>query len=76
MSTTTHRRPVTTTYQVPGISCQHCVDALTHEIGQVCGVQHVDVDVERQQVTVTSAHPLDLEAVAAAVDEAGYQLGS
>jgi copper chaperone CopZ len=76
MSTLSDSRPVITTYEVPGISCQHCVNALTHEIGQVCGVQHVEVDVERQQVTVTSAHPLDRVVVAAAVDEAGYRLGS
>jgi copper chaperone len=72
---TIHDRTVTT-YSVPGISCQHCVNALQAEIGALCGVQQVDVDLERSEVTVTSAHPLDRADVAAAVDEAGYQLGS
>ncbi|HET6698829.1 MAG TPA: heavy-metal-associated domain-containing protein [Nocardioidaceae bacterium] len=62
------------TYSVPGISCQHCVNALNEEIGLVPGVHRVDVDLDRSEVTVTSAQPLERDAVAAAVDEAGYQL--
>jgi copper chaperone CopZ len=74
MSTSLHGNAVTTTYRVPGISCQHCVNALQAEIGRVCGVLDVQVDLERSEVTVTSAHPLDREAVAIAVEEAGYRL--
>jgi copper ion binding protein len=62
------------TYSVPGISCQHCVNALNDEIGLVPGVRRVDVHLARGEVTVTSDRPLAREAVAAAVDEAGYQL--
>jgi copper ion binding protein len=62
------------TYSVPGISCQHCVNALNEEIGLVPGVHRVDVDLDRSEVTVTSDQPLERDAVAAAVDEAGYQL--
>lgn len=62
------------TYSVPGISCQHCVNALNEEIGVVPGVRRVDVDLARSEVTVTSDQPLARDVVAAAVDEAGYQL--
>lgn len=64
--------PITTgtvaTYSVPGISCQHCVNALNAEIGLIPGVRQVDIDLDRSEVAVTSDQPLSREAVAAAVD--------
>jgi copper ion binding protein len=64
----------TATYQVSGMTCGHCVQAVTHEVGALPGVDTVDVDLAAGAVTVTSQQPLDPEAVRAAVDEAGYQL--
>lgn len=65
---------VTTTYAVTGMSCQHCVDAVTAEVGRLAGVEQVQVDLPAGAVTVTSATPLVLDDVRAAVDEAGYDL--
>lgn len=64
----------TSTYQVKGMTCGHCVAAVSGEIGQLDGVRSVDVDLATGAVTVISDRPLDLAAVAAAVDEAGYEL--
>lgn len=61
-------------FQVTGMSCQHCVDAVTAEVGRIAGVEQVDVDLAAGQVLVTSTAPLDPEAVRSAVDEAGYDL--
>jgi copper chaperone CopZ len=44
------------------------------ELGQLPGVQDVQVDLTAGTATVTSDQPLDLQAVRAAVDEAGYEL--
>lgn len=63
-----------TIYTVTGMTCQHCVDAVSEEIGKVDGVAGVQVDLGNGLVTVTSAGPLDQADVAAAVDEAGYDL--
>lgn len=63
-----------TTYRVSGMSCQHCVDAVTAEVGRLEGVEQVQVDLGAGEVTVTSVAPLDLAAVRAAVDEAGFDL--
>lgn len=62
------------TYAVKGMTCAHCAAAVTEEIGQLSGVTGVDVDVESGRVTVTSDAPMDTVAVAAAVEEAGYEL--
>ena len=64
----------TATYAVTGMSCQHCVDAVTAEVGRIAGVEQVEIDLPAGAVTVTSAAPLALEAVRDAIDEAGYDL--
>ena len=67
----------TTTYTVDGMTCEHCVRAVTDELGALPGVQSVDVALVTggtSTVRVDSDAPLDEAAVAAAVDEAGYTL--
>jgi copper chaperone CopZ len=58
------------------MTCEHCVNAVSTEIGKLPGVAGVKVDLASGAVTVSSAAPLDEAAVAGAVDEAGYQLQS
>ena len=62
------------TYTVSGMSCGHCVAAVTAELQKLDGVTAVDVLLDGGAVTVRSALPLDDEAVRAAVDAAGYEL--
>ncbi len=62
----------TATYTVSGMTCGHCVSAVTSELEQLDGVTDVQVDLASGRVTVTSGAPLDDAAVTAAVDEAGY----
>ena len=61
-------------YTVSGMSCGHCVSAVTAELQKLDGVTAVDVVLDGGAVTVCSEQPLDDEAVRAAVDEAGYEL--
>lgn len=63
-------------YGVKGMTCGHCVQAVTDELSSVPGVRAVAVDLDRGVATVTSSEQLDREAVRAAVDEAGYELVS
>jgi copper chaperone len=63
------------TYRVEGMTCEHCVRAVTDEVSTVPGVTAVSVDLAGGTVEVTG-DAIDDEAVAAAVDEAGYSLGS
>lgn len=63
-----------TTYRVEGMTCDHCVRAVRTEVAALEGVAEVEVDLATGEVAVTSDAPLDLAAVRAAVDEAGYEL--
>lgn len=68
----------TATYQVTGMTCEHCEHAVTGELKSLDGVSDVHVDLNpggESAVTVSSVTPLAAEAVAAALDEAGdYEL--
>nr|WP_203736295.1 heavy-metal-associated domain-containing protein [Catellatospora chokoriensis] len=63
-----------TVYTVKGMTCGHCVNSVSAEVGRIDGVTGVQVDLASGAVTVTSTAPLQQAAVAAAVDEAGYEL--
>ena len=64
-------------YPVKGMSCDHCVNAVTTELENLAGVASVTVDLVPEgvsRVTVASDRPLDDDAVGAALDEAGGYL--
>jgi copper chaperone len=63
--------PMTLIYRVDGMSCEHCVVAVTGEVGDVAGVAAVAVDLDTKLVRVSGAG-IDHAAVVAAIDEAGY----
>ena len=67
MTTTTH-------YTVSGMTCQHCVRAVTEEVSALVGVRAVAVDLPSGSLTVTSDAEIALNRIEEAVDEAGYSL--
>ena len=64
---------MTTVYSVNGMTCQHCVNAITSEVSAVPGVESVEVDLAAKTVTVNGG---DDAAVRAAIDEAGYEIAA
>ena len=67
---------VESTYTVKGMTCGHCVAAVTDEVAGLTGVADVAVDLASGQVRVRSEAPLDEAAVRGAVEEAGYEVTS
>lgn len=66
----------TSTFTVTGMTCDHCVGAVRSEVAKVERVTDVQVDLASGQVTVESDGEVDAAAVAAAVDEAGYEVAT
>jgi copper chaperone len=62
----------TTNYTVTGMTCAHCVNAVTEEVTEIPGVTEVAIDLPSGRLTVTSDQPVDGDDVRAAVEEAGY----
>lgn len=62
------------TYQVAGMTCDHCAHAVSSELRSLAGVTDVNVALVpggASAVTVTSHTPLTTQSVADALDEAG-----
>jgi len=67
----------TMTYAVSGMTCGHCVAAVTDEVTKIEGVTGVEITLVtggQSTVSVQSSAPLTEESVRLAVDEAGYEL--
>jgi copper chaperone CopZ len=63
-----------TTIKVSGMTCGHCVSAVTMELSLLPTVTEVEVDLESGEVTISSDAPLEQAQLATAIDEAGYEL--
>jgi copper chaperone len=64
-------------YLVEGMTCNHCVSSITEELTALDGVDSVSVDLNAggtSRVMIVSGRPIPVEAVRAAVTEAGYEL--
>jgi copper chaperone len=66
----------TTTYTVAGMTCGHCVSAVTEEVSKIPGVVEVRIDLSSGALEVAGSSPVDDDAVEEAVHEAGYELVS
>jgi len=64
----------TSTYTVIGMSCDHCVNAVKTELGKIDGVTGVDVELSSGRVRIDSDALVSDTEIAAAIDEAGYEL--
>ncbi|MFM8304367.1 MAG: copper ion binding protein [Actinomycetota bacterium] len=60
------------TFTVTGMTCGHCVAAVESEVGRLPGVVAVRADLATGYLEVDARAPVDPDAVAAAVAEAGY----
>ena len=58
-------------YTVTGMTCGHCVKAITEEVSAIEGVDDVTVDLETGNLAVTSDRPIEFDRIVEAVAEAG-----
>ncbi len=63
---------MTTTFEVPAVSCQHCVNAITQEVSQIPGVRNVAVDINTKRVSVDAGEQVSQQQIVEAINEAGY----
>ncbi|HSD77734.1 MAG TPA: copper ion binding protein [Solirubrobacteraceae bacterium] len=64
----------TTEYRVKGMTCEHCVASVSEEVGELAGVESVDVELATGRLVVVG--DVAAEDVRAAVDEAGYEVAA
>jgi copper chaperone len=60
------------TFQVPNISCHHCVMTIQRELGELEGVVSATGDVDTKTVTVEWESPATWEGIKSLLDEINY----
>lgn len=60
--------------KISGMSCQHCVMAVTKALGAMDGIKNVQVDLKTGVATYEETKPADVKAVAAAIKKAGFDV--
>ena len=63
-----------TRIKVSGMSCNHCRMAVANAVEGVAGTAKVNVDLNTGVASWEEEKPVDLEAVKAAVRDAGYEV--
>jgi copper chaperone len=61
--------------KIKGMSCGHCVMAVTKALGAVDGIKDVTVDLKSGLATYDEIKPVDAKVIVEAVKKAGYEVG-
>ncbi|MGB6064476.1 MAG: copper ion binding protein [Desulfomonilaceae bacterium] len=64
-----------TTVKVKGMSCNHCVMAVSKALNQIDGVSDVQVDLEKGEATLEHGTTVEMAQIKQQIEKAGYQLG-
>ncbi|HSJ29395.1 MAG TPA: copper ion binding protein [Acidimicrobiia bacterium] len=65
----------TTTLSVPTISCGHCKSSIEGAVGELAGINRVDVAIESKQVDVDfDEAAIDLATIVQAIEDQGYDV--
>lgn len=62
--------------KVKGMSCQHCVMSVKKALGQLEGIQNIDVDLQKGEVRFDNTKTVAPSQIEKAIEEAGYQVVS
>jgi len=62
------------TIKIKGMSCQHCVMAVTKALGGIEGIKDIRVDLAKGEATFTEAEPVDRKAISERIKKAGFEV--
>ncbi|MBW2330043.1 MAG: heavy-metal-associated domain-containing protein [Deltaproteobacteria bacterium] len=63
-----------TTIKIKGMSCSHCVMAVTKALNEVEGIQNVKVDLAKGEAAFDEGKPVDMDLVKKGIKKAGYEV--
>jgi len=62
------------TIKIKGMTCNHCVMAVTKALEKIDGVKDVEVDLAKGEATFDEVKPVDMEVVKERIRKAGYDI--
>ncbi|MBN2224012.1 MAG: heavy-metal-associated domain-containing protein [Deltaproteobacteria bacterium] len=63
-----------TTIKIEGMTCNHCVMAVTRALEEIDGIKNVKVDLKKGRATFDEAQPVDMKTIREKVEDAGYRV--
>jgi copper chaperone CopZ len=63
-----------TKINVIGMTCDHCINAVTDELTKIPGVTEVKIDLDSGEVDILSDFEINRIEITTAIEEAGYEL--
>jgi len=63
-----------TTIKIKGMSCNHCVVAVSKALNEIEGIKDVKVDLQKGEATFEEPIPLDMNIVRERIKKAGYEV--
>jgi copper chaperone len=63
-----------TTIKIKGMSCNHCVMAVTRVLKDIDGIRNVKVDLKSGEATFDEVAPVDMEDIKERIKKAGYDV--
>ena len=65
-----------TTLNVPDISCGHCKSSIEGAVGELDGIDSVEVSIEGKTVAVSYGDDVTLETIVETIEEQGYEVAA
>ena len=62
------------TIKIKGMTCNHCVMAVTKVLNEIAGIKDVKVDLEKGEATFNEGNPIDMDLVREKIKKAGYEV--
>jgi copper chaperone len=66
---------MTSTIKIEGMSCQHCVMAVTKALKEIEGLSSVNVDLQNGSATIEHSGLIDMNQVKSVVEREGFRIG-
>ena len=63
------------TIKINGMSCNHCVTAVTKALSEIDGIKDVTVDLSTGEASFVEEKPVDMDIVKKIIEKAGYKVG-
>ncbi|MFH1625353.1 MAG: copper ion binding protein [Pseudomonadota bacterium] len=64
-----------TTIKIKGMSCNHCVMAVTKALSEIEGIDKVKVDLEKGEASFEEVRPVGMDTIRERIEKAGYEIG-
>jgi copper chaperone len=63
------------TVKIKGMSCNHCVMAVTKALSGIAGLKDVKVDLAKAEASFVNETSVDMKVIKEAIAKAGYEVG-